>query len=424
MYPYSPFAHPVSSFNKPVPILDEEPGTGNLVPVCLNAHWIPLVIGCLQQLLLQTTWDTSDPAVLAIQQGRVFDLMELFAMSPGCCGLRIRDGVTEFTDDGGVTWTPVPSTNDGSSGHDPRTDEPLKPARTGSDIPCLASANATACFVELHREVVAWWENAALVLIFCGAISAMLQIFFGIGWMTFALTVNYMTFVNDILNYTGALTVASFTVLIQTDLTCIFNDHADANGRWDAAAFAAVLSDIDSRVGDMWRLIEIYVASIGGYAGLNNAGTTTTVATFDCAPCDAEHCHIWDFTTGTQGWTLTDGTTRDGGGLIDGNAPDGAYAKYDIDYNIYVLDFTFYFNANWTGNNPRLTVRTRTGLTTYAVVNGNQNTPVVITINAPVTSLAIVADRQVGSVQHFGTLRLQAVRVRFTGADPFGGDNC
>jgi len=341
-----------------------------------------------------------------------------------CYQFRVHDGVDEFSSDGGATWQAVDLLNDGLSGHDPRTDAPLLPARTGSNIPCLSAANATACFVELHREIIKWWNDAAVVLIFCGAISTLLEIFFGIGWLTFYLTVNYMTYVNQILNYTDALTEASFSTVVQNALTCIFYTRADANGRWDEISFAQVLADIANMSGDIWRLIEIYVTSIGGYVGLNNAGVTNSVAVYDCAACTAQHCHIWDFTISTQGWNFTDGTTRDSGGIIDGNNPDGAYINYPTDYNIDVISITLYFNGAWTGDSPAIYIRTRTGLTIYKTVTGAQPATLVIPMGMPISSLGLVADRKTGGIQHFGTLRLQAVKIIFNGSDPYGGDNC
>jgi hypothetical protein len=239
-----------------------------------------------------------------------------------CYQFRIHDGFPEFSSDGGVTWSPVTAINDGQSGHSPQTDEPLKPARTGENKRCLAAANATACFVELHREICDWWDNAAIVLIFCGAISAVLGLFFPIAWQSFAMTVNYMTIINNILNYTDALTPESFTTAIQERLTCILYSLAADNGQWSESAFADVLTTVRAESGSMWRLIEIYLEQIGGYIALNNAGTTTSVATYDCSTCG--YCYEFDFRLGSFGW-LADSTNNPvvytaGQGFVGSNA--------------------------------------------------------------------------------------------------------
>lgn len=111
MYPDSPFAVPVGSFQTPVPVVDVDPDTGDLVTVCFNPAWLPYIIGCLKQLLLQTTWDTTDAAVLSQQQARAFTLIGQFQEGLMCptgilfdacdspdCGIKIST-------DGGTTWT-------------------------------------------------------------------------------------------------------------------------------------------------------------------------------------------------------------------------------------------------------------------------------------------------------------------------------
>lgn len=433
MYPHSPFAHPISSFNKPVPILDENPDTGNLVSVCLNEHWIPLVLGALQQLLLQSTWDTSDPAVLAIQQGRVFDLMELFGMSTSCCDIRIVDGVFEVTSDGGATWTPVAASSPGTSGHDPQTYEPLRPARTGANIQCLAAANAVACLVELHREIVKWWNDAAVVLVFCGVIAAILGVFFPIFWSTFAYTVNWLTIVNQILNYTDALTDAAFTADIKEVLTCILLTYVDAQGRWDETAMTDILSDIAAQSGSMWSLLHIYVSQIGGYAGLNNAGVTTSVATYDCSGC-AGWCYVFDFsepvlavaseTEWPPSTVLGDPAAHYqfsgakpalGTGYHMSHTPVGVMCEFDA-IHVDILHVYAQKYGSTTFGDLRVygkEIDNSWGIINYSVLDSS----VDIEVHRPLKGFAIIvyADYE---------LKLSDVWVNGLGTNPFGDDNC
>jgi len=430
MFPKSVFAHPVSSFNVPASIIDEEPGAGNLIPICINSHWIPYILGALEQLLLQTTWDTDDASVLALQQARVMDLIGLFDVANECCGLRIRDGVPEFTQDGGVTWTPVPQTNDGTSGHDPRLEEPLKPHRTGDNIPCLAAANAVACFVELHREIVKWWDDTLPILVFCAAISAILQVFFQIGWATFAIAVNYSTIVNQLLNYSGALTNASFTTTIQDELMCILFCKANADGQWNLGTFGGVLFEVQQKTGDMWRLIEIYLEQIGGYAGLNNAGVTTSVATADCEDCpDCTWCKDIDFTISNQGWYSIDvGYGGDSGpsnytpdqgwtDTIHGLPQPSCFAaaQFDFGAGFYVTTVT----VKW-----RNVTRTASGSVVVLGATGDRpadgDSDVVYNINATVSGWAYI----LAIIQSTGHVTLAGAIIRGTGDSPFGENNC
>jgi hypothetical protein len=78
----SPYAVPVSSFQKPVPLVNVDPSFQPDTTVCFRREWLPYIIGSLQQLLLQTTWDTTDPVALNIAQGQAQQLISQFIQ--GC----------------------------------------------------------------------------------------------------------------------------------------------------------------------------------------------------------------------------------------------------------------------------------------------------------------------------------------------------
>ena len=84
MFPDSPYAHPVGSFQVPVPVPSSDPDKAPMVKVCVNSEWIPYIAGSLKQLLLQATWDTSDPDVLALAQMRAFNLIYQFSIATLC----------------------------------------------------------------------------------------------------------------------------------------------------------------------------------------------------------------------------------------------------------------------------------------------------------------------------------------------------
>lgn len=82
MYPDSPFAIPYGSFQAPVP-----PPTGHfdsppLVQVCFSETWLPYVVGCLKQLLLEATWGVGNTALVAQMQKEAFELIDQFANPP------------------------------------------------------------------------------------------------------------------------------------------------------------------------------------------------------------------------------------------------------------------------------------------------------------------------------------------------------
>ena len=78
MFPDSDYAHPVSSFQSPVPPPAYDPTEPPLATICVNPYWLPHIRGCLKQLLLQSTWNTTDLYVIGVVQQQVFDLISLF----------------------------------------------------------------------------------------------------------------------------------------------------------------------------------------------------------------------------------------------------------------------------------------------------------------------------------------------------------
>jgi hypothetical protein len=78
MWPDSPYAVSVGSFRRPVPLVTVDPDIEPDVTVCFRREWLPYIVGSLQQLLLQSTWKTDDPAALNLAQARAQLLIALF----------------------------------------------------------------------------------------------------------------------------------------------------------------------------------------------------------------------------------------------------------------------------------------------------------------------------------------------------------
>jgi len=117
--PDSPFAVPKGSFPDPLPLPTEDPDASPGLTVTVACSWLPYVRGALQQLLLQSTWKTSDPDQLLLAQQRAFNLIDLFqecstAVLPFACpydftladgGFYNRTGYTPpYTDDQIGVW--------------------------------------------------------------------------------------------------------------------------------------------------------------------------------------------------------------------------------------------------------------------------------------------------------------------------------
>jgi hypothetical protein len=68
MFPHSPFASPVGSFQIPVPPPPLGGGSCNKLRIEFDAGWLPYVIGALQQLTLQATWIGDKATVIDTQR--------------------------------------------------------------------------------------------------------------------------------------------------------------------------------------------------------------------------------------------------------------------------------------------------------------------------------------------------------------------
>src|ERR1035437_9110764 len=84
MWPASPYAVPRPSFPYPVLPIDAEPDVGPCICVSFNAAYQPYILGALQQLAQNTTWRLGVDDDIAVIQGRINRLMEMFGMSTGC----------------------------------------------------------------------------------------------------------------------------------------------------------------------------------------------------------------------------------------------------------------------------------------------------------------------------------------------------
>ncbi len=78
MFGIKNFSPPRSSFQRPVPLVFVSPDDTPDHTVCFNRAWLPYVLGSLSQLMLQSTWNTDDPEVLANQISRANILRSLF----------------------------------------------------------------------------------------------------------------------------------------------------------------------------------------------------------------------------------------------------------------------------------------------------------------------------------------------------------
>ena|ERR1019366_1862138 len=85
--------YPRGSFPEPVAIPAAGPGGGPLLYLPATQEWVNLILGAMLQLILPSTWATTDPAALRDVQTQVTDLMASWSAEGG----DVEAGTTEVT---------------------------------------------------------------------------------------------------------------------------------------------------------------------------------------------------------------------------------------------------------------------------------------------------------------------------------------
>lgn len=79
MLPDYPDPIPNGSYRVPFALPTSDPDAGTLISVQFSFAWLPYVLGCLKQLLQQSTWEYSTQAELDQAQGQSANLISIFA---------------------------------------------------------------------------------------------------------------------------------------------------------------------------------------------------------------------------------------------------------------------------------------------------------------------------------------------------------
>jgi len=426
---------PPPNFTFPLPLSTTDPDDEPLVYVRLNREWLKYLIGACYALRQEATWLSDNYSLVCLSIARanmLLDMLMTELCEPVCADeIRLAGNTLQLSTDGGATWANVPNGGGAGDPADPRTDEPLLPHRTGDNRRCLAAANAVACFAELHREVVEWYNASALPLIVLGALALILGVFFPVSWMVFGLSLSATTLATVLLTHTASLNMEAFDETVQDELRCIFYCRMDTDGQLNETSFADVLADIAAKSGDIWELIAYYVENVGGFAGLNNAGTTTSIASADCGDClCGEWCYVWFGQGGSyENYTLLQGSEVVETG-IEAQAgtppdPDMGRIRIDLPEGDYTIDT---YSATWTetGGCSRIVIMLNdegpwsgSGELVTHYCGGARTDETLSGVN-PGDFLGV----QVNNDTAFPSCFLAGFQLRGRGENPFGADNC
>lgn len=302
MLAWGPYAHPTSSFNKPVPIPGAEPDMGPCVTVSFGQAWLPYVLGALTQLLLQTTWDTDDREVFLLVQEQASTLIssiaeqgysEMSGCGCGCGGAgsltRWNDeGALEISYDGGATWQPFPQ-------GDPRINGnyyPKLPLATGNVTRCAAAENIVANMTAQVDQYADDLESLANLAALIVDIDATVAVFLGIAGATLA----FIAILAAELIPLGASAVRSaFDTPVWDRLRCNIYCRADENGLLTQGDVNAIKEKIGTDETGITVILLRQMIDTLGPRGLTNAGRLGGGDGDTCDDCDCnDFCVSFD----------------------------------------------------------------------------------------------------------------------------------
>lgn len=336
MWPDSPFARPVSSFQTPVPLVTVDPDEEPDYQVCFRKEWLPYVIGSLQQLLLQTTWKTNDKDALNLVQARAQLLISMFLNACGddmdvrqnednpcileklnedgewvpfadvslCTPIapptlaapkqwRFVGGHTQVSVDNGVTFFDYPDGESTSYGQiDPVFAE-------GVDKACVAGWNVRYA---LKSGVDDWVEGIQIGSSFTKLIGTVLFLVAELATVG-AATPAVVAFVGVISGAGATALDEMFTENVYSEVACQVQEHVGDDGIFSGDEFAAMILEMQSLSGLVWTIIVSFF-SIIGVVGVNNAISMGGITDCQADPCEDFYEHYFDFSTGhAHSWT-------------------------------------------------------------------------------------------------------------------------
>lgn len=428
------FPAPLPSFPQPVVAPDTDPDEGEQVTVCFAADWLSFVIGSLQQLTLQATWQGDDTAV-ELAQERAQTLIAMFGAADGGCetGLCV-DGILYDADtdtitrtlDGGTTYTDAPQL-------DPRHSDSFRyPPNTASDPRCQSAANMVRWISDLIDQVVLVVDEAGTAE---GLIAIMLPFLVELG--PFGVLIDLVLALAFLLFSAGATAIsAAFTSTVYDDMLCIFYCGVEDDGTVTATGLGLIKARIDAEIGGLVATVMDGMLFLMGEVGLSNAGATGD-APADCSGCaSCDWVYEWDFTTGNLGgWQIYADTTLGAYGGYDGTQLRGQrlppwelFPWIDTPSGCDITGSSFYgkcFHGTGIGAQLKYFDVTATGIPPSITLNStaalpNQTTNAWVLMGG-LTPTAGIGFQFVCDNNNTGYVYILKMRLQGTGEPPPGG---
>ena len=437
MFPNSAYAVPTGSFNVPIAPPTTDPDTSPYTDIRVSCEWLPFIRACLQQLLLQTSWDT-DAAGLEQVQYRAARLIRMFGdeACDVCDCLRfIGSQAQKSVSDGhgGSVWVNV----------DPRTENadmqppPWPTPPSGQTGNCLSAANCETMFANMMG-------HASNVLATEAEIGALLVAFMDFLDLTLGPIGEVVTIAA---NWGVAALAAGATVFAAAwdtttqatafdGIRCLMQCYMNPNGSITAAGIEFVKNDFFAKIDGwvtnpsenaLWRIFFPDFLDSQGPNGLGKAGNLFGVVAFDCSGCDCGWCRTYDFLATDGGATPYTSGGAYGGEWVSGRGWKNHAGNPRMDLQLLlgsVITFTVaemeYEEVDGPGGGAAITMYS---LPVTTVVTAGVSTGIH---NVRSATGVFVGDNvlvEFGMGAGF-TGYLRRITLHGDGSNPLGGDNC
>lgn len=292
--------------------------------VCLpsiNEHWLPIVLGCLDQLRNPSTWVVADDDAMAEILYKVGRLLQMFGARADCmCTLvRLESCQLQTSCDNGTTWTTVP-------GWDPGFAECVQeqipviglPPNPGDEAP-----DQFAC------SIAGYLANDVILKALTQAITSITDDIALLGFGTvivdlipeFVLVTAAFTAFTIIYTAISEGTIADYEAarddpLLWHDVQCAIYGCIVGDGYVKPGNFACIVAAIGAIPyihSDVISLLVSFVEALGATGLAQLSQRAGLVPGADCSDCGDTWCYEWSNALGTMNdppWGLIPGDTN------------------------------------------------------------------------------------------------------------------
>lgn len=302
----NPWLPPLPAFPHPVVAPETDPDEGEQVTVCFGRAWLPYVLGAAASLILPTTWQGDDAAVLLAQYRAALLLAMIGNPDEDCSLMDCTDvlacifpagrlqrmnattGRYEYSDDAGETW------QDGSN-QDPRFNAPRN-SMTAFDCD---DARAIGGFIQaMTTELTDQLDLGAAATSITGGIGAILATVFGFTPVGAIVTAG----IGAIIALGSAAIQAALDGNVWDRLICNLYETLEGVTTVTADLFDDILARIVAEESATAEAVLWYYVNQLGPVGLQNAIAAQLEPSGVAAGCCPTWCFEWDFTVDNGGW--------------------------------------------------------------------------------------------------------------------------